>query len=329
MRFGLAFSILFCFFGIALPLQAGEVPHAGPLLDHFDLTLTPGQRTEAIGPLFYDEIRETQKTWGIPPLFSFSTDPEVGLKEIDFLYPVMTYDRYGDQFRWQLGQVLSFAGGPMQTESARNRFTIFPLYFQQRSSDPSQDYTALVPFYGHLRHRLFRDEIFFVMFPFYGRTDKKGVVTWNYVYPFFHLREGPGLHGWQLWPLVGREHKDVTTVTNGFNDLITVPGHDSFFALWPIYFKDQNGIGSDNPSKEIAVLPAFAMQRSPQRDSTTVLWPFFSRIDDRGKKYREWDMPWPLIVKARGEGKHTTRVWPLFSWARSPTLESDFFLWPV
>ncbi len=50
------------------------------------------------------------------------------------------------------------------------------------------------------------------MFPLYVRTRKKDVVTWNMPYPFFHLREGDGLHGWQVWPLMGREHKDVTTL---------------------------------------------------------------------------------------------------------------------
>src|SRR5262249_48789417 len=155
---------------------------------------------------------------------------------------------YGDQFRWQFFQVLSFSGGPTQSEPERNRFTLFPLYFQLRSSDPSQNYTAVVPFYGTIRHHLFRDEINFVMFPLYAQTKKKDVVTDNYLYPFFHLRHGPGLEGWQLWPFVGREHKDVTTKTNGFNDVQTVPGHDSFFMLWPIYFNDHKGVGTPNIS---------------------------------------------------------------------------------
>jgi len=65
------------------------------------------------------------------------------------------------------------------------------------------------------------------------------------------------------------------------------------------------------------------------RDQTTIGWPFFSWIDDREKKYREWEMPWPFIVVARGEGKTTTRFWPLFSRAHSPFLESNFYLWPL
>jgi hypothetical protein len=60
-----------------------------------------------------------------------------------------------------------------------------------------------------------------------------------------------------------------------------------------------------------------------------VIWPFFSYVDDRDKKYREWDVPWPFWVFARGEGKTTTRVWPFYSKAHSPTLESDFYLWPI
>ena len=67
------------------------------------------------------------------------------------------------------------------------RFTLFPLYFQQRSPDPNENYTALVPFYGHLKNRLFRDEIFFVMFPIYSETRKRDVVTDNYLYPVFRF----------------------------------------------------------------------------------------------------------------------------------------------
>ena len=180
-------------------------------------------------------------------------DPSLSLKEFDFLYPLLTYDRYGSQYRWQLGQVLSFAGGPTQTETNRDRFTLFPLYFQQRSTDPNENYTALVPFYGHLKHRLFRDEIFFVMFPLYSETRKRDVVTDNYLWPFFDLRHGDGLHGWQFWPLVGREHKDVTTRTNDLDDVETVPGHDDFFALWPLFFN--NHPASARPTRFGSRLP--------------------------------------------------------------------------
>jgi hypothetical protein len=321
-----ALLIVLCGFKSA----AADFLSAGPLYHEFYLTLIPGgQRTEAVSPFFYKEQHDTISTWAVPPLVSYTTDAAVGLKEFDILYPVLTYDRYGTQYRWQFFQLLSFAGGPSATEDKRERFTLFPLYFQQRSSDTNENYTAVFPFYGHLKHRLFRDEIFFVMFPIYGQTKKHGIITDNYVYPLFHLRRGPGLKGWQFWPLVGHEQKEVTTFTNNFGNFITDPGHDSKFVLWPIYFNDHKNYGTTNVSWQQGVLPLYSFERSADRDSTTVIWPFFSKIDDREKKYRQWNFPWPLWEIARGEGKTITRFWPFFSKAHSATLQDDFYLWPI
>jgi len=306
-----------------------EWPDAGLLFDEFDLTLAPGKRLEAAGPFFYQEQQESTRLWAVPPVLSYARDPERESRELDFLYPVMTYTRLGEQYRWQFLQLLSFAGGPTQEETARDRFTLFPLYFQQRSSDPNRNYTAMVPFYGRLQHRLFRDEIFFVAFPLYSQTRKRDVVTDNYLVPFFHLRHGEGLRGWQLWPLAGKEHKEVTTRTNDFNEVTLVGGHDHFFALWPLYFSHRDGIGTTNEQRQLASLPAYCRLSSPLRDSTTVIWPFFNYVDDREKKYREWDAPWPLVVFARGEGKTTSRVWPFYSRAQDAKRESVFYLWPI
>jgi hypothetical protein len=303
--------------------------HAGLLFDQFSLTLDSGQRTEAIGPIYYSQQKNSESTWGLPPFFSHDVDPAVESREDDFLYPLLTYDRYGREYRWQLIQLLSFSGGQLPDDSGKKRFTIFPFYFQQRSPVTNENYTALVPFYGHINDRLFRDKIFFVLFPIYGQSQKRDVVTDNYLYPVFHLRHGDGLSGWQFWPLVGSEHKDVTTQTNGFGDVSTVPGHDSFFALWPIYYKTAAGVGTDDPEKSWGALPLTAQLRSPQRDSTSVLWPFFTWIDERGKKYHEWEGPWPFVIFARGEGKTTSRVWPLFSQSHNKTMESDSYLWPL
>jgi hypothetical protein len=309
---------------------AGDGFRAGPLFDQFSLTLDSGHRTEALGPFFYDQEAETEKTWAVPPLLSYDVDAATEAKEFDLLYPVLTYQYYGREYRWQLCQLFSFAGGQSpKDEPSQHRITLFPLYFQQRSPVPDENYTAFLPFYGHLQNRLFRDEIFFVLFPLYGETRRRDVVTDNYLWPFFHLRHGDGLSGWQFWPLVGNEHKDVTTRTNGFNETEIIGGHDAFFALWPLYFNETTGIGTDNPETWHAGLLLYGLSRSPRRDYTSVVWPFFAWIDDREKKYREWEFPWPFFIIARGEGKTITRFFPLFSQAHDDTQESDFILWPL
>jgi hypothetical protein len=322
------FCLGLAFFG---PGSAGAADwfHAGLLYDEFQLTLEPGHRTEALGPLFYSEEKDTEKVWALPPLFSDLKDSGVHSHEYDFAYPILTYRQYGTEYRWQFIQIFAWAGGENQQEQHARRFTLFPFYFQQRSEEPGQNYTAVGPFYGHLKNHLFRDEIFFVMFPLYSETRKRDVVTDNYVYPFVSRRHGDALEGWKVWPIVGHEHKDPTTKTNSFGDAEKVGGHDYRFILWPVYLKSEADIGTDDPVHSVAVLPLYSLERSPKRDSTTVIWPFFSHITDREKKYTEWQTPWPLVDFAHGEGKTTKRVWPFFSQAHNDSLESDWYLWPV
>lgn len=318
-------------FALALALAgpASAEPLAGPLFAHYRLTLEPGERTEAFGPFWIEQRRETEELVALPPLFSLTSDAATESREFDFLYPLLTLDRYGTEYRWQLLQLLSFSGGQDQQGGGRRRFTLFPLYFQQRGDDPADNYTAVFPFGGTLRGRLMRDEIRFALFPLYSRTRKKDVVTDNYLYPIFHVRRGEGLRGWQVWPLAGSEHKEATRKTNSFGEVELVGGHEKAFALWPVFHDQTTGIGTTNVGRLRAALPFFSWFTSANRDSTTLLWPLFTWTDDREKGYREWDMPWPLIVFAHGEGKTTSRVWPFFSHAESTNQASEFYFWPL
>lgn len=324
----------FCFWlgVLGAPLfqaPGSEMLNAGFIYDHFPLTLEDGQRTEAFGPFYYRETSDLDRIFAVPPLFSHTLGEATDFEEFDLLYPLLTYDRFGREYRWQLLQLLSFSGGQNQEGVPKDRFTLFPIYFQQRSPDPDLNYTALLPFYGRIKQRLIRDEIFFVMFPLYIQSRKRDFVTYNYLYPFFHVRRGDALRGWQFWPLIGQEHKGITTRTNGFGEIEIIGAHEKFFALWPLYFNQTVGIGTENPERKHGLLPFYSVLRSPNRDSTTALWPFFTWIDDREKQYHEWQGPWPFVVVARGEGKTTTRFWPLFGRSHSDILESNFYLWPL
>ena len=311
--------------------ESGDGRSYGPLYDKFDLTLTPGQRTEIAGPVFYSQKTEDSTTWALPPFYAHVKDSGTDSEEWDFLYPVMTYDRFGTEHRWQFFQIFNISGG-MSTRSGedetKKRYEVFPFYFHQSSPIPTNVYTAVIPFYGHLQNKLFRDEIYFIMMPIYVQTRKADVYTYNYFFPFFDVRYGNALHGWQLWPLVGHEHKDVTLQTNSFSEVSTNGGHEKLFVLWPFFHQQTLGIGTVNRSFEQALLPLYYLMRSPLRDQTTVIWPFFSFINDREKKYREWQLPFPFVDFARGS-KTTDRILPLFSRSHNATLEADDYLWPL
>ena len=328
-------NLSFAFALLTASLNAADLPLLSPLgvdssYTNISLTLAPSGDRRNYGPFYYSLYNEWGTTWAVPPLMSRSTDLVTDFDEWDFLYPIITFDQFGNEYRFQILQLFAFAGGGTQSDTNMHRFTLFPFYFQQRSKNPELNYTALLPIAGRMKNRLFRDDIQFVLWPIWVKTRKRDVVTHNYVYPFFHLREGPGLNGWQFWPLYGQEHKEITHRTNIWDEVEMVPGHEQRFVLWPFYLARTSGIGTTNEVRAHALLPIYSLSRSPNRDSTTYPWPIgYTYTIDRERQYREWGFPWPFFVVARGEGKNTTRIWPLFSRARDATKESTFYLWPV
>lgn len=300
----------------------------GPLIHEFGLTLESGRRQEVLGPFLGAQVTEDGERWAFPPLVSYERVESTGWEQFDVLYPFLSYRRVAGEGRMHLFQLFSFAtGGTTETNTAR-RFTIFPFYFQQRSTDPAQNYTAVLPFYGHLQNRFNRDAMTVVGFPLYLKSWKKGVETDNYLFPIVHVREGEGLDGWQVFPLVGHEHKDITTVTNVYGEAEVNPGHDKWFALWPLVAGQRTGIGTAQAKTNLLALPFYTSQRSAQRDQTSWLWPFFTATEDREHDYREWSGPWPFYGRARGPGKQSDRFWPLFGRSRKPGVEVQFWLWP-
>lgn len=340
------------------PVCHGAEAEAGFLFSRHQLTLEAGERTEAFGPLYYEQDTESEDILACPPFFSHSVRPDLDAEEYDILYPLLSFDRFGREYRWHLFQLFNFTGGQDQSEVMRRQFNLFPVYMQQRSPDTNLNYTAVFPIYGHLKKRIFRSEIDFVLWPLYVKTVRRpsaspvplgsqenlrrqfldarrgDFTTYNYVYPFYHLRYGDGMKGWQLWPLVGREHKEITTKTNVWGDLETTPGYDKRFVLWPFYFNQQRETGTTNAEDHVGVVPFYSRLRSPMRDSTSYVTPIGLTItDDRTRKYHEVGAPWPFIVFARGEGKTADRVWPFFSLVHTDTpesrLDSNFYLWPL
>jgi hypothetical protein len=328
-------QILRCFCCLAVPFTAlGALAadpggfDAGPAYAKFALTLSSGWREEAAGPFYYWQDAGGQEQWALPPFFCQTRTPAVDWSEWDLFYPVLSYRRFGPEYRFQAAQLLSLSGGQQVEGAAERRVTLFPVFFSQRSPDTNLNYTALVPFYGHLQNRLLRDRIDFVLFPLYSETRKNDVVTDNYLYPIFDLRHGDGMTGWQVWPLAGAEHKAPTLRTNLLDEVTTNGGYEKSFALWPFYFDSRLGLGTTNPASSITVVPFFSQTLSPSRDQTSYGWPFgYNVIDDREQNYSERDLLWPLFVRARGS-KTVDRCFPFYSRALNKDLESDFYAWP-
>src|ERR1700678_843964 len=168
LRFAPILAWLACFAAVsALADQDGEFI-AGPAFSSVKMTLDDGRYEDVGGPFFYSQLIDTQRQWAFVPLFCNTRTPEVDWEEWEFVYPLLDYRRFGPEYRLELCELLSFYGGRDQAADHIERFTVFPFYFQQLSSDSRLDYMAVVPFYGHLVNRLFHDDIRFIMFPLYA-----------------------------------------------------------------------------------------------------------------------------------------------------------------
>ncbi len=301
----------------------------GPMFSKFGLTLEEGYRVEALGPIYHREVGIHYDEWGIAPLFTRHYDSAANRLSIDIVWKLAEYDRMGPEYRFAFFQFFNFTGGRTLNEENDRRFTVFPIYFQNRSSNPDRDYTAVFPFYGRVHSRLFRDEIKWVMAPFYVETRKKDVITKNMPLPLFHIRRGDNLSGWQLWPLISEEYKGITEVTNVLGEIEQIgPYHKSFF-LFPIFMEKHMGIGTPEEDWQSTFLPFYYLRRSAGRDVTTVLWPFFPFTVDRENDYKEWGLPYPIVVIARGPGKNAARFWPIYGQAHNDTIRTRFVLAPL
>ena len=70
--------------GLSTASLAQENFHDGPAFDQFSLTLDSGSRTEASGPFYYDQQKDTETTRAIPPFFSSDGDPRLNQKNLIF-----------------------------------------------------------------------------------------------------------------------------------------------------------------------------------------------------------------------------------------------------
>lgn len=324
-RFRLAVFVVLWVTGLCLPAF-----EAGPLVHSFPLTLREGSRTEALGPLFALEDDEETRTWALHPLVSVQDWKGMDRLSLDVLYPVCTYDRSGSEARWQLLQVLSWSRGMDQQGRSTERWTFFPFLFWQRSADADRNTFAFLPFYGHLEKRLFRDEVDVVLFPLWSRTRKREVVTENWFYPFFHSRYGPGLEGWQFWPLYGWEEKQPTWQTNIWGETELVPGHRKRFVLWPIFFEVRTELGTEAPGHQRAVIPCYAESASSRGRSRSWGWPLGVTVSTNARTgYHEVGAPWPFVVWGEGPDRATHRFWPLYGSSVRTNGERRFLLWPL
>lgn len=314
--------------GIALPLvlplilaglpgaRAAGSPSGGfalwPFYDERDDPVDRVHTQSGLGPLLEFERSQdaTVEALAFRPVFHRRLEKPAQRLEWEVLYPLMAYSRTEQDWEFQFLQLLNLRGEGSKPETREDRFDLFPLYFSGKTGT-GEEYRALVPIGGRALDRLGQDEIEFALFPLYVRLVKQGVERRYFPWPLLSVTRGENQSGFRLVPLYGEEAK-----TGVFQKR---------FVLWPLFLQQRIGLDGDNPEETLSLLPLFVLQRSRQRESTTLLWPFFTYTQDREREYEQWDLPWPLIRIARGEGRTIRRFLPFFS-VEERVLRKEFLL---
>ena len=283
-----------------------------PLVDYRHSGAVDYTSLNLLGPIFNYERKGTEREYGLRP-FYFKARDEAGSSYAEYLYPVSSRKTSPGSSFFQGLHLLNYDFGKPEKQK-ENEFMIFPILFYGETEEKG-DYFALFPLGGTIYDKFGRDEIRFTLFPLYGRTVKNGTTTTNILWPVFARIRGEGEEGTKFWPLYGAARKEGV--------------YRKKFYLWPIFFRQDLRLDTNNPLHKSAVFPLYVSEESVKRSKHTYLWPFFSHLEDRWKDYEEWNFPWPLFRITRGEYKQGTRFLPLYADERRGVNRKRWFLWPI
>jgi hypothetical protein len=302
--------------------QAGEAQHRKgatgaivtlwPLFDYRSSPATGYSNLSILGPLFKREHDGNETKTAIRPLFFTSSTPDS--EDSDILYPLASSSRSGDDSDSQVLKLFQRHVSRAGTTDEKRDAMLFPLYISGQS-EKYGPYKSFFPIYGDLYERFWRDEYHFALFPLYGRTVTKGTTSTNWLYPIFNTVSGENESGFQVWPLYGQAAKTGV--------------YEKSFTLWPFYIKEHLHQDTDNPVKNLYVLPFYASSESLQKTATYAPWPFCGVVRDAGGEVVERDYFWPFWIQASSKDSTTERYLPFFSSYQSKGISREWVMWPI
>jgi len=269
--------------------------------------------TQWLGPLIYTES-DPEASYGLRPLFqqAHSGDTAHG----NALFPLFTWKRQGEYRRFSF---FMLANADTDNENAArpdNHFDFWPIYFSRKAPDPADSYRAVFPLGGTVKNRLGKDRIDFVLFPLYAHTEKDERRVTHAPWPFLRFISGEGHHGFEFWPLFGRNVHDGD--------------YNHQFYLWPLIYKSTDHLAEETPDVRLGVLPFYARDTGPGYIRETWGWPFFGYTHRTAPyRYDEKRYFWPFLVQGRGDDRFVNRWGPFYTHSIVKGMDKTWYLWPV
>lgn len=284
-------------------------------------SVQPARSVDALGPFaFHQSASDPSDSFGgLRPLYLERRDSGGSLSEAFLLYPLLRYRADPNGRSWSFINLINAAfSGPTGTEAASGvrKLDVWPIYFSRLAEDPGASYRAVFPLVGSIPKRFGHDRISWVLFPLYGRFEKRGTTTLTLPWPVIKVLSGDGHSGFELWPLYGSRGK---------------PGaYQERFALWPLGYDHVTLNGANVIGRKTGVLPFYAREVAEGYRSETFLWPFFGYVDRTVPYlYRARNYLWPLWVNGRGDDRKVDRWAPFYSRSVIKGTRKTWVLWPL
>lgn len=231
-------------------------------------------------------------------------------------YPFFTWQREEGYRSFSFFQLINIRRETEPANQTVRSFDVWPFYFSRDTGDPVENYRALFPVGGTIKHRFGYDQIHFVLFPFYADTENHDAHTTHAPWPFLRFIHGDGHHGFEFWPLFGHRGR--------------AGDYDDRFYLWPLIYRSAKDLAAPVPDVKLGVLPFYARDTAAGYISETYVWPFFG-YTHRTEPYRydEQRYLWPFLVQGHGDDHQVNRWAPFYTHSVIKGYDKTWFTWPI
>lgn len=247
----------------------------------------------------------------VRPFFTYENDALTGKESLDILWPVAHIRHWKGETDWRF--LTAFYMGPRPTEpDTQYAFWFLPLLAVGRNK-AGEDYGAVFPLGGRVDNWFGRDRMEFVLFPLYAHSELNDLRTDHWLWPFVSRTTGDDLYRFRVFPFYGRSEKkgegeskfilwpfwtsvrhDHPGNQGGGYMLFPFYGHsktdrEETWMFLPPFFRHTVG---KNVAQNVYFWPFIQTEKSKNQDKLYV-WPLYGRRTTAQDDRRFW--LWPLV----------------------------------
>ena len=250
----------------------------------------------------------------VRPFFTDEVDARTGREVIDILWPVAEIRHWKNETDWRFLTAFYFGPKPTDPPDAYHLWVLPVLALGRNNA--GEDYGAVFPIGGRIDNWFGRDKVEFVLFPLYWHSELNDLRTDHWLWPFISRTTGDDLYRFRVFPFYGRSEKKGEGESKYIlwpfwtSTRLDRPGmRGSGFMLFPLY-----GHAKTEVEETWMFVPPFFRHTVGKKGTHNIyLWPF---IQTATSKKEDKVYVWPLYGRrTRPDENRQFWLWP-FIWKR-------------